>query len=94
MSIPHFAVWYNYFANRNAYEKGAFMLYRRIRDLREDGDITQKEIAKALNCSQQVYSNYELGQRDIPTDILIKLAVFHNVSIDYLLGISDVKERR
>ena len=67
------------------------MLYRRIRDLREDHDLKQKELAQILNCSQQVYSNYELGQRDIPTDILIKLAVFHNVSIDYLLGLDDRK---
>ena len=65
------------------------MLYKRIRDLREDGDLTQKEMAKILNCSQQVYSNYELGQRDIPTDILIKLSKFHNVSVDYILGISN-----
>ena len=64
-------------------------MYKRIRDLREDGDFTQKEMAKALNCSQQVYSNYELGQRDIPTDILIKLSAFYNVSVDYILGISD-----
>ena len=65
------------------------MLYRRIRDLREDRDKTQKEIARELNCSQQVYSNYELGQRDIPTDILIKLSKFYDVSVDYILGISD-----
>ena len=65
------------------------MLYKRIRDLREDRDLTQKELAKILNCSQQVYSNYELGQRDIPTDILIKLALFYDVSTDYILGISD-----
>ena len=65
------------------------MIYRRIRDLREDRDITQKEMAKMLNCSQQVYSNYELGQRDIPTDILIQLSIFHKVSIDYILGITD-----
>ena len=64
-------------------------MYKRIRDLREDNDLTQKEIAKMLNCSQQVYSNYELGQRDIPTDILIKLSKFYNVSTDYILGISD-----
>ena len=64
-------------------------MYRRIRDLREDKDLTQKELAKALNCSQQVYSNYELGQRDIPTDILIKLSAFYGVSVDYILGISD-----
>ena len=65
------------------------MQYRRIRDLREDNDITQKEMAKILRCSQQVYSNYELGQRDIPTDILIKLSAYYNVSVDYILGISD-----
>lgn len=65
------------------------MIYRRIRDLREDNDKTQTELAKILNCSQQVYSNYELGQRDIPTDILIKLSKYYNVSTDYILGISD-----
>ncbi len=64
-------------------------MYQRIRDLREDKDITQKQMAKELNCSQQVYSNYELGQRDIPTDILIKLSKFHNVSVDYILGVSN-----
>lgn len=46
-------------------------------------------MAKALSCSQQVYSNYELGQRDIPTDILIKLSLFYNVSTDYILGITN-----
>ena len=65
------------------------MVYKRIRDLREDNDYTQKEISKILNCSQQVYSNYELGQRDIPTDILIKLSKLYLVSVDYILGISD-----
>ena len=64
-------------------------MYKRIRDLREDNDLMQKDLAKALNCSQQVYSNYELGQRDIPTDILIKLSAFYNVSVDYILGISE-----
>ena len=64
-------------------------MYRRIRDLREDRDLTQKEVSRLLNCSQQVYSNYELGQRDVPTDILIKLSRIYNVSIDYILGISD-----
>lgn len=61
-------------------------MYQRIRDLREDNDLKQRELADFLNCSQQVYSNYELGQRDIPTDVLIKLADFYHVSIDYLLG--------
>lgn len=69
-------------------------MFRRIRDLREDRDMTQKEIAAKLNCSQQVYSNYELGQRDIPTDILIKLSKLYGVSVDYILGISDVPRIR
>lgn len=60
--------------------------YRRIRDLREDKDLTQKQMGEILFCSQRVYSNYERGDIDIPTPILIKLADFHNVSIDYLLG--------
>ena len=49
----------------------------------------QRELASILNCSQQVYSNYELGQRDIPTDILIKLSRFYNVSVDYILGLTN-----
>lgn len=64
-------------------------MYERIRNLREDHDLTQKQVAQLLNCSQQVYSNYELGQRDIPTDVLIKISKFYNVSTDYILGISD-----
>ena len=60
-------------------------MYRRIRDLREDRDLRQRQVADYLNCSQQVYSNYELGQRDIPTEVLIKLATFYDVSVDYLL---------
>lgn len=60
--------------------------YRRIRDLREDRDLTQQQMGQILFCSQRVYSNYERGDVDIPTTILIKLADFHNVSVDYLLG--------
>ncbi|MCD7772273.1 MAG: helix-turn-helix transcriptional regulator [Oscillospiraceae bacterium] len=67
-------------------------MYSRIRNLREDADMTQTEIAKILNCSQRVYSNYERGDLDIPTDILIKLADFHGVSTDYILGRTDIKE--
>ncbi len=63
-------------------------MYHRIRDLREDRDLRQRQLADYLNCSQQVYSNYELGQRDIPTDILIRLSSFYNVSVDYLLGLT------
>ena len=61
-------------------------MYRRVRDLREDSDLTQVEMAKLLNCSQRVYSNYECGDIDIPTQILIKLAAVHKTSVDYLLG--------
>ncbi|MBR1624332.1 MAG: helix-turn-helix transcriptional regulator [Clostridia bacterium] len=64
-------------------------MFQRIRELREDKNLKQKDLAQALHCSQQVYSNYELGQRDIPTDILIRLSKFYNVSVDYILGISD-----
>lgn len=64
-------------------------MYNRIRDLREDSDLTQKQISSMLNCSQQVYSNYELGQRDIPTEILIALSKYYNVSTDYILGLTD-----
>ena len=64
-------------------------MYKRIRDLREDNELIQKQLSKVLNCSQQVYSNYELGQRDIPTDVLIKLSNFYTVSVDYILGITD-----
>jgi len=63
-------------------------MYQRIRDLREDRDLKQRQVAEFLNCSQQVYSNYELGQRDIPTDVLIRLADFYGVSVDYLLGLT------
>lgn len=67
-------------------------MYKRIRDLREDLDMTQTEMAKILNCSQRIYSNYECGDVDIPTGILIKLGSFHHTSIDYLLGVTDVRE--
>lgn len=65
------------------------MVYRRIRELREDKDLFQKDIAAYLNCSQVGYAHYETGDRDIPTDILIKLAKFHNTSVDYLLGLTN-----
>ena len=66
-------------------------MYRRIRDLREDRDLTQKQIAQMLGMSQTGYSKYETGENDIPTPILIKLADFYNTSIDYLLGRIDEK---
>ena len=69
----------------------AFLLYAIYKFMQAN---KQKEMADFLNCSQQVYSNYELGQRDIPTEILIKLAVFHNVSTDYILGLTDIPESK
>ncbi len=67
------------------------MKYQRIRDLREDKDLTQKQMGEILSCSQRVYSNYERGDLDIPTEILIKLADFYEVSIDYILNRTDKK---
>jgi transcriptional regulator with XRE-family HTH domain len=68
-------------------------MYPRIRDLREDKDMTQKEIAKYLGMSQTGYSKYETGENDIPTAILIRLARFYKTSIDYLLGETDTPTR-
>ena len=65
------------------------MLYRRIRDLREDHDLTQAEMGRILSCSQRVYSNYERGELDIPTEILRRLARYYGVTADYLLELSD-----
>lgn len=62
------------------------MIYQRIRDLREDHDWSQTQVAKFLSMSQTGYSKYETGERDIPTSILIQLAHLYNTSIDYLLG--------
>ena len=53
----------------------------------------QRQLAELLNCSQQVYSNYELGQRDIPTDVLIRLSEFYHVSTDYILGLTNNPKR-
>ena len=60
--------------------------YPRIRNLREDQDLTQTQMGKILSCSQRVYSNYERGDIDIPTITLIRLADFYDVSVDYLLN--------
>ena len=60
-------------------------MFKRIRELREDKDLLQKDIASYLNCTLVAYSRYELGLRDIPTDVLIKLADYHNTSTDYIL---------
>ena len=66
-------------------------MYKRIRDMREDRDLNQTQVAKMLNMSQTGYSKYETGENDIPTAILIKLADFYETTTDYLLGRTDVK---
>lgn len=64
-------------------------MYSRIRNLREDKDMTQKQIGDMLNMSQTGYNQYEIGKNDIPTKILIQLAKFYNTSVDYLLELTD-----
>ncbi len=64
----------------------------RIKEIREDKDLTQSEVAKILNVSQVAYSYYELGKRQLPIDLLIKLAKFYNTSTDYLLGLTDERK--
>lgn len=64
-------------------------MYNRIRDLREDADMNQTQIAQKIGMSQTGYSKYETGENDLPTGILIKLADFYNVSVDYILNRTD-----
>lgn len=66
-------------------------MYKRIRDLREDHDLTQKEVAQMLGMSQTGYSKYETGENDIPTVVLLKLAAFYQTTTDYILGRTDDK---
>lgn len=67
--------------------------YPRLKDLREDRDLKQKDIAKLLFITQQQYSLYEKGYREIPTTALITLAEFYNASVDYILGLTDNPQR-
>lgn len=64
----------------------------KIRDVREDHDLTQKQVAKYLMCDQSLYSKYERGERDVPLNIMIKLAQFYKTSIDYLVGLTEKKQ--
>lgn len=66
--------------------------FQRIRDLREDADLKQKEIASILGIDQRVYSNYEIGKREIPVHLLIILADYYDTTIDYLVGRTDTKQ--
>ncbi|MBE6815390.1 MAG: helix-turn-helix transcriptional regulator [Ruminococcaceae bacterium] len=64
-------------------------MFKRVRDLREDNDYTQKQIAEILKIHQTTYSDYELGNLNIPVDVLIELAKLYNTSIDYIVGLTD-----
>ncbi len=64
-------------------------MYKRLRELRQDNDLTQEQVGKLLNMSQTGYNQYEIGRNDIPTKVLIKLAEFYGTSIDYLLEVTD-----
>ncbi|MED4954753.1 helix-turn-helix transcriptional regulator [Paenibacillus macerans] len=68
-------------------------MYKRIRDLREDRDLTQQQLADYLNISQATYSRYESRNLDVPSSVLIKLSEFYNVSIDYILGQTNISTR-
>lgn len=68
------------------------MKFQRIKDLREDSDLTQKQIGEILHVSQRAYSHYETGKRNVPVDALIRMADYYNISLDYLVGRSDEKK--
>lgn len=68
---------------------GICMYYPKLRDLREDHNLKQKEVAAILNIDQRVYSNYETGKREIPTRFVVTLAKYYKVSTDYILGLKD-----
>ena len=67
-------------------------MFVRIRNLREDSDLTQREISDYLFCDQSLYSKYERGLREVPVSIIIKLAKFYDTSTDYILGLTDIKQ--
>lgn len=65
----------------------------RLKDIREDNDITQKTLSEYLNIRQNTYSQYETGQRQIPIESLIKLAIYFDTSTDYILGLTDIADK-
>jgi transcriptional regulator with XRE-family HTH domain len=67
-------------------------MFKRIRDLREDNDKTQKEISNYLMCDQSLYSKYERGLREVPVTVVIRLSKLYNTSTDYILGLTDIKQ--
>ncbi|HIX59704.1 MAG TPA: helix-turn-helix domain-containing protein [Candidatus Blautia gallistercoris] len=68
------------------------MKFERLQALREDADLTQRELGEYLHISQRAYAHYENGTRNIPVDMLIRLARYYNTSVDYLVGLTDQKE--
>lgn len=84
LPIGHIVLRYNQY--------GVLIMTLKIKDLREDNDLTQAQIAKFLMCDQSLYSKYERGERDIPLKLLIRLSEYYNVSLDYLVGRTNKKE--
>ncbi len=84
LSIGHNVLSYNI--------HGVYIMKLKIKDLREDNDLTQMQVAKILMCDQSLYSKYERGERDIPLKLLIILSDYYNVSLDYLVGKTNKKE--
>ena len=68
------------------------MKFQRIQDLRTDADLSQKQLSEILHISQRSYSHYETGSRNIPVEMLIRLAIYYDISVDYLVGRTDKKE--
>lgn len=67
-------------------------MYKRIKELREDNDLTQTQVGEAINITQRTYSYYETGQRNDPPEVLIKLAKFYGTTVDYILGLTNEKK--
>ena len=84
MSIGHIVLSYSFFGDVN--------MNLRIRDLREDADLKQRQVAEYLMCDQSLYSKYERGERDLPLEQAVKLAKLYKVSLDYLVGLTDKAE--
>ena len=84
MSIGHIVLRYNLC--------GVSSMILKLKDMREDNDLTQAQVAKILMCDQSLYSKYERGEREIPLRLLIVLAEYYNVSLDYLVGRTDKKK--
>ena len=86
MSIEQFVLAYNL--------NGDYMRFQRIRDLREDADLTQTEMGKAINLPQRTYAYYESGERTVSPEVLISLAKYHKTTVDYILGLTDKRNNR